>query len=274
MTRLAPKVQADIWYRQIKETADFARSKVIGKLVGQEDGRTKKTAMLHIYGRMYAWIGSMAKLDSRNDYQALASCLRAILELYLDINLLCGEVIENGIEKFFSLADVTKFKTAKNSLRLNREFGHLSRVESIHMEEFINKPPEKETKIRELRKKLWGKTKRLDHWSGLSVVKRAEELGNEFMKLYQQVYHYCNWNVHSGYSPFPGGEEDTVHMFVSHAYSSANEMFFSAMEVLNNELGVLDSKELVQDAKKVQMVSARLYWEESVKGGMRGSEDE
>ncbi len=275
VTKLPPETTARVFYEQIKATRDFAQQNIIGQLIGREDGRTKKAAMLHTYGRIYLWVQSMVALDSAKHFPALAGCLRAIFELYLDINLLANEIIKDGVEKFFSFPDVMKVKTAKNSLKLKKEFNCFSDKESLPMEQFLQNPPDKETQVQKLVLGLWGKTRKgkpnkPPHWTGKTVVDRVRDLKNDDIGcLYERTYYRCNWNVHSGYSDFPGAQKDDAHLCVADAYSNANEMFLDATELLNNELSIIDKEGLRTKIEKVQMVAPRLFWEESVKADLQ-----
>jgi len=125
-SQIEPGVRARACHGSLDETWRFSRNDVLGPLKGKEDGQTKQTALLHSYGRMYCWVRSMVNLGNENDGAvliaehalALAACLRAILEIFLDLNLLARNEIKDGPEKFFSFEKVARHKIAKKSLCL------------------------------------------------------------------------------------------------------------------------------------------------------------
>ena len=79
---------AAIAYDLIKQTRDYVKENLVTHFVGKEDGWTKRTALLHSYGRIYCLVESIVKLDSICDYLSIAGCTRAILELFIDMHLL------------------------------------------------------------------------------------------------------------------------------------------------------------------------------------------
>lgn len=133
-SQVKPASRARASHGALAEAWLFSRDKLLGSLKGKENGRTKRTALLHSYGRMYFWVQSMVKLGDGNDTETLiaehvltlAGSLRAILELFLDISLLACDKIEEGPEKFFSFEKVARHKIAKSSLKLHEEHSHLS----------------------------------------------------------------------------------------------------------------------------------------------------
>jgi hypothetical protein len=109
---------AEIGYIGLKSSLDeITNSQLIQNLKGKEEGRSSKTAMTNIYIRIYLWMNSMVKLNKPEDCLAIAGCVRSILELYVDLNLLNSNAILNDVEKFFSFLDVERQRVAENILK-------------------------------------------------------------------------------------------------------------------------------------------------------------
>jgi hypothetical protein len=271
-SEMDPVERASTCHAMLKELWKFARSEFIGSLKGKENGRTKRTALLHSYGRMYMWIHSMVQLgggDNKGDVaehcHALAGCLRAVYEIFLDINLLSKDIINNGVERFFSFEETHRFRMAKNSLQLHKEFNHLTQnqIESmkpvLHCGERVNHIIQ-----------LWGKPKKgkpkpPSHWTGKPVIERAKDLGREFVRIYQHIYHYCNWSIHSGYSEFLVADRDRALLFATHVYNMANEILLRSTDVLIKELDFLRNKGYESKLEKVSLYGAHLIWRAAVK---------
>jgi hypothetical protein len=274
-SRIMPALRAKTCHGILGETWRFCRNDFLSSLKGKEDGRTKRTALLHSYGRMYSWVHSMVKLGDENDIRTpiaeyalgLAACLRAIFEIFLDIELLRSNKIKDGPEKFFSFEKVARHKIAKNSLELDKEYEHLSDEQRKQMGAYAGA----EDDIDDLIVKLWGLTKkkkpnRPDHWTGMTVIDRVKNLGGDCVRYYQHSYHYCNWSLHSGYIKFLMETEENASLFCALIYSFANDMFVRATEGIIEELAEFLNPEVLKgQLKKVRLRGAQLLWDAAVK---------
>lgn len=267
-SQIAPENRADVCHRALVETWRFSRIRIIGSLKGKEDGRTKRTALLHSFSRMYCLVQSMVKLGNKDDVGtliaehslALAGCLRAILELFLDINLLAGDMVKKGPEKFFSFQNVERHRIAKNSLRLHKKYNHLREDQLTRMNEYAGGG----SNINDCTVDLWGNRPR--HWTGMSVIERVEKLGKNYIQYYQHSYYYCNWSLHSGYADFLMASKEIASLFCAHIYNYANKMFTLAIEVLIDEFHqILNVEDLKSELRKVQLSGAQLLWDAAVK---------
>lgn len=278
-SRVDPGVRAQACLQALDETWGFSRDSLLGLLKGREDGRTKRTALLHSYGRMYCWVHSMVKLGYANDAQvliaehapALGGCLRAILELLLDINLLKGDRIEQGPEKFFSFEKVARHKIAKSSVDLDKEYKHLTNEQRSIYEKAAARTKE----LNDCVVRLWGvikngknkgKPNRPEHWTGMTVIERVKNLGSDYVRYYQHSYHYCNWTLHSGYGGFLMETKETASLFCALAYAFANEMFLRATRLMIEECAEFSGIDaLKRQLDKVVLRGAHVLWDATVK---------
>ena len=278
-SQIAPENRIDVCHGALVKTWLFSRIRIICSLQGKEDGRTKRTALLHSFGRMYCLVHSMVKLGNKDDVVvliaehnlALAGCLRAILELFLDINLLAGDMVERGPEKFFSFENVERHRIAKNSLQLHENYNHLREDQLARMKDYAGGGSDTESRINNRIVDLWGATKRgkpnrPKHWTGMTVIQRVENLGKDYVRYYQHSYHYCNWSLHSGYTDFLMANKEIASLFCAHIYNLANKMFTLAIEVLIDEFPeILNVEDLRSELRKVQLRGAQLLWDAAVK---------
>ena len=140
---------------------------LIPKLHGLEDGRTTKTAIIHLYGRVFSVVQSIVKLNNVQCCQLLVASLRGLLEIYIDMILLKCNLIENGIEKFFSFSELYKFKVAQSLKRIDEELGS-SNGKEHNVDKYINDSVRKSI----ITKKLWGKKNKKvpQHWTNKHLV--------------------------------------------------------------------------------------------------------
>jgi len=87
--RIPPENLAAIAFDLIRRTRDYVRGNIVQRLIGKENGRTRRTALLHSYGRIYCLVESITKLDGLCDFLSVAGCTRAILEVFVDMYFLC-----------------------------------------------------------------------------------------------------------------------------------------------------------------------------------------
>lgn len=276
---IPPEILADIAYNLIKQTRDYVKDNLVKQLIGKEDGKTKRTALLHSYGRIYCWVESIIKLNSIFDYLSIAGCTRAILEIFIDMHFLCNsnEHSHLDVERYFSFPDVSRFKTAKYIISLRNEYNLVDPDEQRPVEKFLSDAPDKEETLKSVREKLWGRTRsgkliQPQHWTNLSLVDRVKKINNErIMNTYLETYYYCNWSVHSGYSDFPGKKAEDVHLFNWHLYSLSNKMFVESSILINNDVSVIDNHTLQNDFDNIERVSSRRFWGELVKAGIKAN---
>ena len=279
---IEPGVRARACHGILHETWRFIRNDLLGPLKDKEDGRTKRTALLHSFGRKYCWVHSMVKLGNQNDGEipiaehalALAACLRAIFEIFLDMNLLRSDKIADGPEKFFSFEKVARHKIARKSLALDKAYEHLNGEQRTTMSAFED---DNKDEIDADIVRLWGvtkngknkrKPKRLEHWTGMTVIDRVKSLGGDCVRYYQHSYHYCNWCLHSGYFEFPMATKKNASLFCALTYTFANEMFLLATEMMMEEFAsYLDVPALQSRLKKVKLRGAQILWDAAVKAG-------
>lgn len=287
-SQIEPGVRARACHGILDETWRFSRNDLLGPLKGKEDGRTKRTALLHSFGRMYCWVHSMVRLGNENDGEiliaehalALAACLRAIFEIFLDINLLGCDKIAEGPEKFFSFEKVARHKIAKKSLGLDEAYKHLNDTQRATMRAYGDDIKDQmDADI----VRLWGvikngknkgKPKRLEHWTGMTVIDRVKNLGGDCVRYYQHSYHYCNWSLHSGYIKFLMATKENASLFCALTYAFANEMFLVATEMMMEEFAeYLDVAVLQNRLKKVKLRGAQILWDAAVKAERNERDD-
>ena len=269
---LPPKNMASINYNQLKHAYDYVKAKLINKLKGREDGRTSKTVTLRIYGRIYLWIQSMIKMDGPEHCLALAASLRAILELYVDLNLIDQSKIKDGAEKFFSFTRVEKWKSAKKIVEMRKQFKLNTVDKESSLEEYLSKPDNSDSNIKKLRAKLWGKTKKKKpaqpkHWSHQDLRQRVNLLEDpEIADRYTSSYYWCNWCVHPMYFEMINNIEN-IHLFNWQLYELAYKMFRSSTELVNKTIPVLSKDDLEASFKNIEDGHFKCFFGEMVNAG-------
>jgi hypothetical protein len=269
-SKIPPQKLAEISYIDIISSLDEVdKSQLIQHLQGKENGRTCKTAILNIYGKIYLWIRSIAKLNKPEDCLALAGAVRAILELYVDLNLLARNLVQDAAEKFFSFPDIEKWRVAKKIVDGRKQFSTSIPQQPTPSDKYLEN---NKTDIEAIQIKLWGKDKKEKpimpkSWSNSSLWQRVVLLQDkEILDVYFNSYYYCNWCVHSIYNEFLGKLEN-IDLFNGHLYGLAKQMFLSATKVVNKEITAL-SKDVFQSMMdNIEKKSFKRFFGELVKNG-------
>jgi len=272
---IPPQNLANIAYEFIKQSTEYMGNNLIKKLIDKEDGTTRRTALLHTYGKIYCLAESIVRLNKIVDHLAIAGCTRAILELFVDMHLLYNSNEKKDVKRYFSFPDINRFNTAKNIASLRKEHNLVDPDEPKPIDKFLADITPKEEEMKSLRKKLWGTTKKQTpiqphHWTELSMVDRVKKTNDRtLMNTYLETYYYCNWSVHSGYSDFPGRNAEDVHLFNCHLYSLSNDMFIDSSILINNEIQAVENETLQSELDNIRQVSSRRFWGELVRAGMK-----
>jgi hypothetical protein len=237
---LSPKEHVEFYFVTLEAMVLYIRKELVGLILGLEDGRTIKTALLHLYGRIIQSVHSIVKLNDVICSHLLIASIRGLLELYVDMSLIKNSLIDNGVEKFFFFDKTYRFRSANNLLRIDKEIIS-SQKESSVLSKFI----QNEKQITEKAETLWDKKPgALTHWSDLSLENRSRRAGE--LKLYRDIYYYGNMYVHSGYVGFDKTEDD-AHLLCSYAYSHSTEILKKASDIIFNEITIKQKEEMVKE---------------------------
>lgn len=262
-----------IYFERLKQAVDYVKTELIPGLIGKEDGRTRRTAMLHIYGRIYMWTQSMAKLNQITDCLALAGCLRAILELYVDLKLIASAVLLQDVEKYFSFEQSEKWNKARNLVESRAKLSLVEIGQALVVDEFLKQAENQESNIKAMRERLWGLDRKgrpcnPKHWTNKPLVERMESLKDDraIVELYHSSYHYCNFLVHSMYSDVTSNV-NAVHLLNGHLYDLANKMFLTGTKLVNDVIGALPRERLEASLKQIEAKSFKSFFGELVKAG-------
>jgi len=245
--KLSPLRRAELNHSSLEAYVLYMQEQLIPKLPGLENGRTTRTAIIHLYGRVFSVVQSVVKLNNMQSCQLLIASLRGLLEIYIDMILLEHGLIENGIEKFFSFSELYKFKTAQNLKRIDKELG-LKNGSEHDVDKYINDFVEKIN----ITKKLWGKKNKVpQHWTNKSLEERAR-LAKE-LKNYSDIYFYGNMYVHSGYLKFPRTKED-ADLLCAYVYGFSIGIFRASTRILFDVVSLEDVKFITEESDKIFLI--------------------
>ena len=251
-TKLPPKEIASMNFCVLSGYITYIQQHVFQSLYGQEDGVPKKTALLHLWGRVFGFAQSLTKLDSPRDAYPLTASLRMLLELYVDMVLIRDDIIENAVDKFFAHPDLHKYKTAPKLIEIDKELGRPI-SESSELIKYETIPSEEKKKIRD----FWNISKPPNHWSGLHLEDRARKA--KCLDIYRHVYHYGNIFIHSGYVKFPSNEKES-HMLCAHVYGSSSDLLSKSTKMICDFVIPSKSSQVKEDMDKFIILGDYNLW--------------
>ena len=238
--------KANFYFGPLEASVLYLQKEFIPLLVGIEDGRTRKTTLLHLYGRIFSVTHGIVKLNDIRSCQLLTASLRILLELYIDMSLIVKNLVHNDIEKFFSFSETYKIRSAKNLIRIDKELQRPIEKSSALENYLVNAE-----QITQKAHRLWKqKPNHITHWTNLHLEERARK-ANE-LEMYRDVYYYGNMFVHSGYIDI-GKAEDDAHLLCSHVYSIALEIFKQSTELICDEVATKQKGEILQEITGIHL---------------------
>ena len=245
-TKLDPKQKAEFYFASLEAIFLYIQKELVSSLMGLEDGKTRKTALLHLYGRIFQLAHGIVKLNDIVCCPLLIASLRGLLELYVDMSLIKKGLIDNGLEKFFFFDELYKFRSAKNLVRIDKEIRRPEEESSVLTEHIRNR--EQTTQKAQI---LWGqKPKYITHWSNLKLEDRARKV-NE-LKIYREIYYYGNMYVHSGYVDFPRTEND-AHLLCAHVYALSSEILKNSIDMICAEINMAQKGDIEQETTGIYL---------------------
>jgi hypothetical protein len=244
--KLSPKEKAKFYFVPLEAMVLYIRKELAGVLLGLENGRTTKTALLHLYGRIIQSVNGIAKLNDVICSHLLIASLRGLLELYVDMSLIKKGLIDNGVEKFFSFDEIYRFRSAKNLLRIDEEIKSPPK-KYVNLTEHI----QNEKQIIQKAQTLWDKKpKGIMHWSDLNLESRSRKA--EELKIYRDIYYYGNMYVHSGYVNFPKTEDD-AHFLCAHVYALSLDIIKESTYLICSETEITRKAEIEQEINGIYL---------------------
>lgn len=201
---------ARLFFQRAQFLAQYMRSQVYPLLVQAQKQSDRQRCLEGMFLRALAWMQSLAKLDQPTDFQAIAACNRALLEIAVDMVLLYHDKTNGSTEQLEWWEQSAKLHVAENLVKFYEDAGKPVPSEYQPQVEFIQ---QQKTKIDQQRSTLWphkgNKPKHPPRWTGdrdlLSDIREADKLhGMEVQQVlkvtleefYATEYRRMSWYIH------------------------------------------------------------------------------
>lgn len=264
------KKRIEAFYEGTHAAADLAEQVMIPQLRALIKPSRKERAIIGLYYRMYTWMRSLVSLNDTIHFQATASATRSIFELLLDIKLLIDDNPENSIDKFEAFIQVEKFRVAKKYVDFKGKNPGLKYTSDLTKEKLVSKPGE-ESRIHKLIELIWGKNekgkpKKIEHWSGWNIDRRAKEAGKDYEFFYHESFALLSWYMHSGLVGFKGVTKEGLEVVFGYSHMLAAPMFRDATLLVARELKLIQAIPQLGDwIKEAKLAVGKVIIEEHFK---------
>jgi hypothetical protein len=204
----------------------------------------------------------MAALREEIHFQAAASGARGLFEIWVDLELLSKNLVENGVEKYRAFPKIERFRRALRIVEAGDRNPDIKINDSFHRQ--IANDLSKKQEIEALATKVWGVNKEgkpvyPDHWSGKNLRNRVDSCAKETKKAYYEDYARLSWYIHSGSAGYANLNKDALHLVFAISHIIAQKAFLSSLKIVSEEMKITKAVEWLNDyLKKLELTPGLL----------------
>lgn len=254
---------------------EFSREQIIPQIRNVMNPSMKERAIIGTYFRMHAWVGSIVKLTSFEDFQGVSTGARSLFEMLLDIKLIEQDSSGEFIERFHAFPSVEHFRVTRKLVNFGKENKKALGNKYKSQQDYVDI---KTDMISDLATKHWGMDDKKrpifpDHWSGLGIIERARKIGIEYLEEYYEDYSRLSWYVHAGPTCYAWFDEDDIVAAYGLAQVSATKCFLSAIKTCGNVFKIniaIDS--FWEQLRKIERIPAEFVIEWRKKEAQKSSD--
>lgn len=264
------KKRIEAFYEGTRAATELAKQVIVPQLKALITPSREEEIIKGLYFSMYAWMLTLVSLKDTVHFQAAASAARSIFELLLDIKLLIENKPTNSINKFETFIQVEKFRVAKKYVNFKKSNPYLKYREGLAKEKLVEKEGE-EDRINQLILVNWGRDKkgklrRVDHWSGWDIARRAKEAGKNYEFFYHESFALLSWYIHSGLVGIKGMSAEVLSVVFGNSHMLAAPMFLDATLLVAQEFKLTQAIPQLKDwIKEADLAVGKVIIEEHLK---------
>jgi hypothetical protein len=202
----------------------------------------RQTIIVGLYYRIIGFCRTAIKLNSVIHQQSLTSAERSCVEIYVDLELLHRNAVENAVAKFSAFTDWQRLRAAK---RIDTFFAKNPDLDTT---------PSKAEPHRGLIKArgkqieatvldLWGTNKkgepiRPEHWSNKNLPDRAALLDKDVELLVVEFYDMRNFSIHSGLAGIANLDKVAFEYLCMQSLNIIGTCVLGALRILGKEIDI------------------------------------
>ena len=225
-TNTEATVNASKFYHLVKSYNSFDKIEILGVLQSLLSTTDEENCFIGTYYRARANVETMLEITNAKHFQAVAMLARGMFELALDIKML--KVTPNAWIKISAFRDVEKLRCARKVVSFKNTHPDAD-IDTDIFKSFIDG---NETRIKALSRSVWLKITDKQHWTGIRIAERVEQIGPPMDKIYEVDYPRLSWYVHSGLTGVLNIPAETFVYLCSYAFWLAAECYREILEVM------------------------------------------
>ncbi len=266
---LTVQQRVEAFFKGTDALRDFSEEIMVPVLRGQLGLSDRESAIVGIYYRMHLWMRSLVAMNSRIHFQGAAAAARSLFELLMDAELLAADNDGVATARFHAFPQVDRFRVARQVVAYNDQHPE-STIDDEHQRSLLQ-IPNREKEIEEIIVQHWGRTRkgkpcRPEHWSGMSVRSRAEQLGDEVTELYLESYPLLSWAIHSGSAIYAGIGEDAIESSFGISHSLSQRSFLKAIKMTARTMQIDKAYKGLDDVlEELRMTPGRVIVEDQAR---------
>jgi hypothetical protein len=239
---------ADRFYTVVKSLNNFDKLEVKGVVETLLSRSEEENCFVGTYFRACGNIETVLGLQHPKHFQAAAMLARALFELAVDIRLL--DVIPNAWIKMTAFVDEEKLRASRKIVKF-KNANPSAVVDLTPYNYFIAK---NQVRVDALRKRIWQKNNRVDHWSGLHMAGRVALLKSPFDQIYELEYPGLSWYVHPGLTGVVNLKAETFTYICSNAFKLAADAYWEVLLTIIRKFKIAKANEKIELKMKVAKV--------------------
>lgn len=253
---LSLETQTNIWFGGTKYITEFSRAVMVPILNGQVGLSEKESGIIELYFRMLLLMETIIHLNNVRHFQTVASTVRSLFELWIDIAILVQDSKGLLTEKFIQFVERERYRVAKNIV--DYDDSNPGVLRDVLVEREYCADPERIKKYKGV------KLKAGEHWSGQNDLrKRAKQVGCE--DLYLQWYGKLSWQVHSGTVGITGLPQEYFWRLFGVAHALAQRIFIDATKACAKDMRIAELDYFNQWVEEARLKSGALITQEQIK---------
>jgi hypothetical protein len=200
----------------------------------------KELVLKLLFGRLRLHVETLLVLTDVRHFQSIVGASRTAVELYVDMQLLARNAIENGPDKFFAFDRVQRLKAARRMVEFDDRYPNLRERGVETFRAFI---VARGAAIDAERVRLWGERQKPQHWTNIDFYQRPAGLSPEAEKLVNDGYDYRNWQLHSGAAGVNALNDETLKALCANALNVVHTAAIGAVDLIATGLRVRNTIE-------------------------------
>lgn len=211
---------ANAFFQTSKIYSSFIQKAIMPVLNTQFDLKDREKLLFGLFIRTFQRLDAITHLDSPKYFETIASTLRTIFEIMVDIALISDNKISDGVKKYYKYVESQRYEYARKYVE-NVDCSKLNEMEKsfyTSADKYIKEILDK-IDVVSIYNTYWGQDKPPKTWTGKDIFSNADLAGYD--KEYRFIYARICWDTHSGVTNILGMNKDYFpstfainHMFI------------------------------------------------------------